>query len=55
MVTGQRKLFAQEFYNLAKKSQRRDLVGFSLHNHPDAYPDAIFGRWQLNENSVADK
>ena len=40
--SGQKKLFAQEFYNLAMKKERRDLAGFSLHNHPDGYPHGIF-------------
>lgn len=46
-----RKLFAQEFYNLGKKSQRRDLAGYSLHHHPDGYLDGIFSKKQINRGS----
>ena len=42
------KLFIQEFYNM-KKNKKRDLAGFSLHNHPDSYLDGIFSNWHASE------
>ena len=43
-----KKLFAQEFYNLKKKTGKRDLRGISLHNHPDGYVEGIFSKWKAS-------
>ena len=32
-----------------KKNKKRDLAGFSLHNHPDSYLDGIFSNWHASE------
>ncbi len=45
-----KKLFAQEFYNF-KKSKKRELAGFALHNHPSSQIDGVFSKWQASETA----
>ena len=35
------KMFAQEFFNLKRSGDKRDLKGISLHNHPNSYLDGL--------------
>ena len=33
------------------KNKRRDLVGFSLHNHPASHLDGVFSNWHASDAS----
>ena len=53
-LVGNKKLFAQEFFNL-NKNKKRDLVGFALHNHPSSQVEGVFSNWKASETSFLEQ